>query len=467
MLFGSLTLALLGTLDTFFALRTAQQLADIEVTPRRDVTGQGIANLVSAFAGGIVVSTSISLTTANYRAGGRSRLSTIAAALVLLLATLLIPEIIFSLPVVVLAAILMVISLRLFDRWALQTLREAMTPKSDDRTRARLNLVVVLSVVSATVLGAPVIGAAVGVALSCLIFIAQMSKPVIAARLSAEHIHSKRIRSLPHREILLRRGRRISILELQGIMFFGNADDLAAELRELQKVVDIVILDMRRIGDVDTSGIAVLQQLARRFAENQKNLVACSVNPKFSQAVRFALGKREHILFPDRDTAMEWAEETIIRAQVQERSLLELALNEADLTQQMTSEDINILMGYLQVIHYPAGAALCRAGDAPDCMWILKRGSVSVRVAGMHSDRRLASLGPGCSVGEMGLLEKKPRSAEVVADEDVEAYMLTESGLHTILREHPRIGQAMLVNIAQQLARRLRDASEELQSMMQ
>jgi SulP family sulfate permease len=250
-------------------------------------------------------------------------------------------------------------------------------------------------------------------------------------------------------------------------MFFGNADDLAAELRELQKTVDIVILDMRRIGDVDTSGTAVLQQLARRFVDNQKKLIACSVSPKISKAVRLALGNHEHVLFADRDTALEWAEETIIRAQAQERSLLELALNEADLTQQMTSDDINILMGHLQVIHYPAGAALCRVGDAADCMWILKRGSVSVRVAGMHSDRRLASLGPGCSVGEMGLLEKKPRSAEVVADEDVEAYLLTESGLHTILREHPRIGQAMLVNIAQQLARRLRDASEELQSMMQ
>jgi SulP family sulfate permease len=465
LLFGSLTLALLGTLDTFFALRTAQQLADIEVAPKRDLTGQGIANLASAIAGGLVVSTSISLSNANYRAGGRGRLSTIAAALVLLFATLLVPEFIFSLPIVVLAAILSVASLRLLDRWTLQTMREALAGEKNDRIRARLNLLVILSVVSATVFGAPVVGAAAGVALSCLIFIIQMSKPIVAQCFSAERIRSKRIRSLPHSEILQRHGGSIAVFELQGILFFGNADDLVANLREHQDRVEIIILDMHRVGNVDTSGIAILQQVARRFANKRKTVVACGVSPKFSNAVRSALGNGEHLLFRDRDTALEWAEEKIIQVHAQDGALLELALHEADLMQQMTREDLDILTEHLQLSRFAAGDVLCRAGDRSDCMWILKRGSVSVRGAADHSDRRLASLGPGCSVGEMGLLEGKPRSADVVADEDVEAYFLTESGFKTILREHPHIGQAMLVNIAQQLARRLRDTSEELQSI--
>jgi SulP family sulfate permease len=98
-------------------------------------------------------------------------------------------------------------------------------------------------------------------------------------------------------------------------------------------------------------------------------------------------------------------------------------------------------------------------------MWILKRGSVSVRIVGEQSSRRLASLGPGCSVGEMGLVEKKHRSADVVADEDVEAYLLTEDSFITILSAHPRIGQALLTSIARQLASRLRDTSEVLRSL--
>jgi SulP family sulfate permease len=131
----------------------------------------------------------------------------------------------------------------------------------------------------------------------------------------------------------------------------------------------------------------------------------------------------------------------------------------------MSGEDIRTLAGHLQPVHYEAGMALCRTGDPPDRMWILKRGSVSVRVIGEHSSRRLASLGPGCSIGEMGLVEKKPRSADVVADEDVEAYLLTEDSFNIILSEQPRIGQALLASIARQLATRLRDTSEELRSL--
>ena len=65
----------------------------------------------------------------------------------------------------------------------------------------------------------------------------------------------------------------------------------------------------------------------------------------------------------------------------------------------------------------------------------------------------------------MGLVEKKPRSADVVADEDVEAYLLTEDSFNIILSEQPRIGQALLASIARQLATRLRDTSEELRSL--
>ena len=464
-IFGSLTLALLGTLEGSFTLRAAQQLTDMPAAPRRDVMAQGIANLVSAFAGGVAVGTSIKLSAANYHAGGRSRASPIAAGLILLFATLLTPGIIFSLPVVVLAAILFIASLRLIDLWILQLLREAVAPEKEERVRARLNLLIVVAVLATTIFGEPVMGAAVGIGLSCLIFIAGMSRPIISQRFSGDRIRSKRVRCHSHVEILRRYGGNILILELQGVLFFGNASDLADELRELEKAVDIVILDMLRVSDVDTSGVAVLQQIARRFESKRKALVACSVNQKFSNIVRAALGKRDEVQFFDRDTALEWAEEKLVDAQAPVHEQLEIALEKADLTRQMRPEDIHVLAEHLQLMRYATGIPLCRVGDLADRLWILKRGSVSVRIAGEHSNRRLASLGPGCSVGEMGLLEKCPRSADVIADDDVEAYLLTQETFDTILREQPRLGQALLANIAQQLAHRLRDTSEELRSL--
>jgi Xaa-Pro dipeptidase len=221
---------------------------------------------VSAVSGGLVVSTPIGLLTANYRSGGRTRVSTIASGLTLLAGTLLFPSLIFSLPLVVLAAILVVASLRVFDRWTLSIAREALFAKvRADRGRARINLLIVAAVLAATVLGQPVIGAAAGVALSCLVFIAQMSRPVIGRRWSGDVVHSKRVRSRHHGEVLRHRGGRIKILDLQGVLFFGNSDDLASDMRALEADAETIILDLHRVADIDTSGATALQQVAARF----------------------------------------------------------------------------------------------------------------------------------------------------------------------------------------------------------
>ncbi len=463
-LLGSLTLALLGTLDTFFALRTAQHLAGIDVTPRRDIIGQGLANAVSAISGGLVVSTSLALTNANFRGGGRTRISTIVCGLTILAGTLLFPSVIFSLPLVVLAAILIVVSLRVFDRWTLSIAREAFLSRVQaDRSRARLNLLIVVAVLAATVLGQPVIGAAVGVALSCLVFIAQMSRPVIGRRWSGELVRSKRVRGRHHGEILRRHGGRIKILDLQGVLFFGNSDDLASDIRTLEEGTETLILDLYRVSDIDTSGATALQQVAGRFRARGKSLVLCGLDEKFEGVLRPVIGGKAAVpSFRDRDTALEWAEERVLSAESSEGSLIEIGLAESDLADKMSADEIAILARHLEVETYPPSAALCRAGDAADRMWIIKRGSVSVRIGTGRSEKRLASLGPGCSVGEMGLLDRRPRSADVYADDHVEAYLMSSEAFTALMEKHPRIGQAILINFARQLSQRLRDTSEEL-----
>jgi sulfate permease, SulP family len=87
-----------------------------------------------------------------------------------------------------------------------------------------------------------------------------------------------------------------------------------------------------------------------------------------------------------------------------------------------------------------------------------------VRIKGPRSTARLASLGPGCTVGEMGLLKGQLRSADVVADDSVTAYMMTKEKLDDIFRDNPSLGQRLLMSIARQLTQRLADTSEELRA---
>ncbi len=463
LLLTAATLAILATLDISFALRNAQNLADMAVSPRRDLIAQGIANLAGGVSGGLTVSASLALSNANFRAGGRTRLSTISAALALL-SLLFVPQAISVLPLVVLSAILLTVGLLLADRWVIQILREAWrAEEKPQRARARRNLLIVLAVVGSTVLGQPVVGAAVGILLACLLFIIDMSHPVVRRRLRGDRMRSKRVRSVHDLELLAAGGQRILVLELQGVLFFGNADDLATELRGYDDAADVIVIDMLRVTSVDTSGATVLQQIAARCRLRRKPLLVCASNPAYARIVAAAIKGPETILCPSLDSALEWAENHVLeREAAKSGAAPELSIEQADLARNLGREDLALLLRHLTPAHYASGEVLCRAGDPADRFWIIRRGSVSVRLAGSNSQLRLASLAPGCSVGEMGLLEGKPRSADVIADDEVEAYLLTKESFDSIMRDHPQIGQAILSNIARQLAQRLRHTSEDL-----
>lgn len=464
LLFASFTLAIVGTIDTFFALQTVQHIADRWLGPRRDVIGQGLGNMVCGLVGGVVASTSLSLTIANYRAGGRTRLSAIASSLALLAGLSLAPTLISSLPQVVLAAILIAISIRLVDSWSWQVLvRAVVAQDKSQRRRCRRDSAIVLAVMAATVFGQPVAGVSLGIGLSCVIFIIDMSRPVVANRRNATVMHSKRLRSQDERAVLAVQGAKIAIWDLQGVLFFGNAHDLAAELRQIDGTTEILILNLRRVTDVDTSGNNVLQQLAVRMRSSGGQVAVCGCEPawlEYAQSPERQPGSI--IFFGSVDLALEWAETRIIEAHGSRGLSADLPIEQADLVREIAAEDLLVLRGFLELKHYPAGSFLCRANDAAVELWIIKTGGVSVRVPGGRADIRLASLGPGCTVGEMGLLERRPRSADVYADEDVEAYWLPFASFEQIMRDHPRLGLAILAGIARQLANRLRDTSQEL-----
>lgn len=463
-LLTSLTLAILGVLDFTFSLRAAQNLCDVPFDSRRDLAAQGFANTVAGLAGGMAVTTSIGLSTTSFEAGGRTRLSSIAYALVLLLTVSVAPSLIAALPLVVLAAILLSIAWRLWDRWCLALLREAARGTAPAaRLRARRNLAIVAAVMATTVVGQPVVGAVVGVMLSCLVFIAEMSRPVVRRRRGGDRLVSKRIRSQGDRAVLAEAGRRTLVLDLQGVLFFGNADDLATEIKRVEGSVDTVILDLRRVSDLDTSGANVLRQIAERCRESRIRLMVAGADPTYRDLLQDGLPDGlEATLYSDIDVALEDEEDRLLAAHGARSARRALRIDETDLAAGLSEAELARLVRRLAACTYTAGTFLCRAGEPADKLWLLTRGSVSVRVAGARRSRRIAGLGPGTAVGEMGLIDRRPRSADVVADEDVEAYLLAAEDFDALLREEPHLGQSILATIARLTAQRLRATSDEL-----
>jgi len=469
LLLVSFVLALVASMETLMSLRAAQQMADINFHPVRDLAAQGVANTATALLAPVANSASPALLSLAFRSGGRTRTTGLLAALTVLLIGLFGSGALAQVPTIVLSATLIATGLSMIDAWSVR-LATVFFARKSPRTRRRdaLDLVVVVVVMGITAMTTVVIGVLVGCLLSALIFVVSMSRPVVRGRSPGDQIFSRRTRSADDIAILKQTGSRRVVLQLEGVLFFGNAEDLAREIKERDADTDMIVLDMRAITDIDVSGATILRSLVRRSRERGKHLLFCNVPEGHLQMVRGLFDgatAADAAIKPDLETALEWVEEEALRSSIGERARSSLLpLESIDFVDGLSDDEIAELHGILRLRRFESGEAICREGDAGDRMWLLGQGSVSVRlqVNDGRGTRRIASLGRGTLFGEMALIEGSVRSASIVADEPVACYELSSGDFGWLLREKPAIATKVMRNVARELARRLRRTSEDL-----
>jgi sulfate permease, SulP family len=470
LLLSSLVLGLVAALESLLAYRVAQNLSNVRTEAARDVFGQGVGNFASALVGGIAAAASSTQLTANYEAGGRSRLSVLTAAGLLLVVQAALSPVWSVIPAIAIWAVLLAIAVLLFDPWSLRLLRDLVLAPSRLISRGSWRPLAVTAVVTAiTASGAVIGGVLVGIGLACLLFIADMSRAIERRRYRGDDVLSKRQRPAGDVEMLRRAGRRRAVLELQGVMFFANADELSQDIHGLFREADMLTLDFRAVTDIDVSAAAILQHEAARSSRGGKRLLFASLRPELVDLLKSnenGVPVPAEAIFADADAALEWMEEEALSREV--RATPEsVPLERHDLMRGLTPDELEIVAALLRPIGFPVGAVLCREGEEAHEMWILTRGSVSVRLlfAGATRMKRVASLGVGTVVGDMAFIESSTRSATIVADEDVECYVLDRDGYDALLREQPEIGVKLLGNLLSESLRRLRATSDELRTM--
>jgi len=104
------------------------------------------------------------------------------------------------------------------------------------------------------------------------------------------------------------------------------------------------------------------------------------------------------------------------------------------------------------------GEAVVQEGSEGDAMFVIVAGRCAVR----KGDVELARLGPGENFGEMSLVERAPRSASVVAEEDTRLLEFSRADLFRVLRASPDTGITLLWNLITILVGRLRETSTQL-----
>jgi glutaminase len=271
---------------------------------------------------------------------------------------------------------------------------------------------------------------------------------------------SNRVRTPEEYDVLARRADSVMVCEAQGDLFFGSAERLFRSVVDDTAEMDVIVLDCKRVGNVDGAAIAILGSL--RAALDDMGCVLLVADAGTSDALA-DIGRA----FVDTDAALEWCEDRILLQAGSLTSMAPQELGAQELLRGLTDEELAAVEEATEVGRVEAGEVVFREGDHADAIFFVLSGLVSVRLplTGQGRDRRLATLGAGVAVGEMAFLDRGLRSADVVAEEESVLARLSIEDLHRMGGDLPGVIAKFSANLARNLSGRLRRANEQVRML--
>ena len=470
LMYPALTLAVLLSIDTLKTSVILDALTRTRHNSNRELIGQGLANMGAALAGGIPGSGEAGASLLNLSSGGQTRLSGVLEGACSLIAFLLLSKAIAWLPVAALAGILIVVGLRMCDRHSLDLLRSRST-------------ILDFGVVAVVVVVAQSVGlieaTAVGIGLAILLFIReQTGGSVVHFRILGNQVFSRRVRLPEEIAVLERCGDRTVIYELQGSLFFGTADQLLSALDADLRTRTYVVLDMRRVLDVDLTAARVLEQMEDMLAEHHGLLLFCHFALKvpsgkdlaeYFKRVGIVRPERAGRIFDTRDDALLWIEDQILAEELPgRREETPLELREMALFAGRKEETLAALEACMEKRSYKAGEKIFSRKDPGQELVLIRRGAVRIEMPlGEKLKYHAATYGRGDFVGEIAFLDRLPRSADAIALTDTDLYLLPRDRFDALAEEHKRIAIQLLEAVASTLAARLRQTDKQLRVLQQ
>ncbi|MFZ1954186.1 MAG: SLC26A/SulP transporter family protein [Desulfobacterales bacterium] len=464
-------LGMVGSMESLMSSVAIDNLSGKRHDSNRELLGQGASNIAASFFGALFSAGSIPRSSANYLAGARSKFSGAASSVLILVIFLTLAPLIGRIPLAVFAGIIISVGINLFDRSTFRFF-QSLFKTTKARKEVASSLLVNLSVALITVSVNLVTAVLIGVAISTVYSMAKMSTSVLRREYSARRVNSKRVRQTQQSRYLREHGRKILVFELQGPIFFGSADRLAMLIEKKTAEAVYCILDMKHVNEIDTTGANILVRLHQILEGQKKRLLISHLGDRhflwgFLEASGAAGAIPKENFFEDTDAALEWAEDHVLAEFYSEEDRRYYPLGETDLLQGFSPKELETFCGELDCLAFSRGEQVIREGEENRDLYILTRGSVSVKIHLPSSNRkkRLFTFSAGVVFGEMALLDGNPRSAQVVAEEDSEVYRLSHEHFGKLCRENSGVAVKLLQNIAVVLSHRLRVRSEEVRML--
>jgi glutaminase len=282
--------------------------------------------------------------------------------------------------------------------------------------------------------------------------------------------HSKRLRTEAQRIHLVARGSDAVVLELQGDISFMAAEAIARDVLAGGTPPAALIFDLQRVTRLDPLIAPLLADLALRVrARGGPGVGWADIGGSTAgiEAVDSALkARRQPPLrrFAELDAAFEWCEDELLAELGVDDGLALVALEDHEMAAGLSSEDVARLATMLDTCRWQSRELVVRAGQPARELFLVSSGtlSVSVPLPDGAGHRRLSTLSAGMVFGELAFLGSERRTADVVADTVVEAWVLDADRFARLGEEWPALKAAILENLLRIVARTARRMTDEI-----
>lgn len=261
----SITLALVGLIESLLTATMLDDLTDTESDKNQEARGQGIANVVTGFFGGMAGCAMIGQSVINFRSGGRGRLSTLASGIFLLILIMALGSLVARIPMAALVAVMIMVSIGTFDWRSIMPETLTTTPRPE-------SLIMAATVFTTIFTHNLLYGVGVGVVLSAVAFARHVSD-VVKVTSVVDPDNTNRL------------------FAVHGELFFASTNSLVHEFHYDRVEVERVEIDLSNARIWDTSAVAALDAVVAKFAERGIEAHLVGLNPHAQSLVDKTSGK--------------------------------------------------------------------------------------------------------------------------------------------------------------------------------
>lgn len=242
----ALALSIVGLLESLLTSQIVDDMTDTESDKNKESRGQGIANFVTGFFGGMAGCAMIGQSVINVKSGGRGRLSTFVAGALLMFLIIVLGDLVVQIPMPVLVGIMIMVSIGTFDWGSFTYIRKA--PRADAFVMvATVAIVVVTHDLSKGVLA--------GVLLSAIFFVAKISKLKVEKALDGG----------------------MTRYMVQGQLFFASVEDFVAGI-DLTERESKIHIDFTESHVWDDSAVGAIDKVVMKLRQNQNEVLITGLN---------------------------------------------------------------------------------------------------------------------------------------------------------------------------------------------